>query len=100
MSLEHSNQIFNSLDLSGNWQVPMAPDSRKMTAFSAPNGHFEWLHIPFGHKSAPIRFQRMNNTLFSSMLGSDVYAYLDNLLVCGKNIGSHLANLEAVLLLL
>ncbi len=57
MSLGHGNEIFSSLDLlSGYWQVSMAPESRKITAFSTPNGHFEWLCMPFGLKSAPITF--------------------------------------------
>ncbi len=69
MSLGQGNQIFSSLDLlSGYWQVPLAPESREVTAFSTPSGHFEWLRMPFGLKSAPITFQRMINTLFSDML--------------------------------
>ncbi len=75
MSLEHSNKIFSSLDLlSGYWQVPMTPESREITAFSTPTGHFEWLRMPFGLRSAPLStFQRIINTLFSDTLGTDVY---------------------------
>ncbi len=40
----------------------------------------------------------MINTLFSDMLGTGVYSYLDDLLVCGKDLETHLANLKAVLL--
>ncbi len=40
----------------------------------------------------------MINTLFSDMLGTGVYVCLDNLLVCGKDVETHLANLEAVFL--
>ncbi len=39
----------------------------------------------------------MINHLFSGTLGKGVYAYLDDLLVCGKDIDSHLTNLETVL---
>ncbi len=70
MSLGHGNKFFSSLDLlSGYWQVPLAPESREITAFSTPNGHFEWLRMPFGLKSAPITFQRMINDLFQAHLG-------------------------------
>ncbi len=49
MSLGSGNTIFSSLDLlSGYWQVPMAAESREITAFSTPSGHFEWLRMPFG----------------------------------------------------
>ncbi len=64
ISLGQGNKIFSSLDLhSGYWQVPLAPESREITAFSTLTGHFEWLRMPFGLKSTPITFQRMINTL-------------------------------------
>ncbi len=53
--------------------------------------------MPFGFKSAPIAFQRMINYLFSDKLGKGVCAYLDDLLICGKDIAGHLTNLEAML---
>ncbi len=78
--------------------MPLAPESREVTAFSVPTGHFEWLRMPFGLKSAPITFERVINTLFADILGKDVYAYLDDLIICSKNGDNHLADLEAVLL--
>ncbi len=51
MCLGRGNKVFSSLDLlSGYWQLPMAPESRDVTAFSMPNGHFEWTRMPFGLK--------------------------------------------------
>ncbi len=76
----------------------LAPESREVTAFSTPTGHFEWLGMPFGLKSASITFQRMINSLFADVLDKDVYAYLDDLIICSKNGDTHLADLEAVLL--
>ena len=99
MSLGQGNTLFSSLDLlSGYWQVPMAPASRAITAFSTPRGHFEWLRMPFGLKGAPITFQRMINTLFGDMIGSDVHAYLDDLIICSKDAKGHFLALEKVLL--
>ncbi len=99
MSLGQGNTIFSSLDLlSGYWQVPLAAESREITAFSTLSGHFEWLRMPFGLKTAPITFQRMINTLFTDMIAKEVYAYLDDLIICRKDGDSHLARLEAVLL--
>ncbi len=97
MSLGQGNTIFSSLDLvSGYWQVPMSAKSREITSFSTPSGHFEWLRMPFGLKTAPITFHRMINTLFSDLIGKSVYA-LDDLIICSKDGDSHLAKLEAVL---
>ncbi len=53
--------------------------------------------MPFGIKSAPVTFQRMINTIFSDMVSTAVYAYyLHDLLICGKDVETHLAKLEAV----
>ena len=99
MSLGQGNSVFTSLDLlSGYWQVPLAPESREVTAFSTPQGHFHWLRMPFGLKSAPITFQRLMNTLFSGIIGKHVYAYLDDLIVFSKDLESHFTSLESVLL--
>ncbi len=73
ISLWHGNKIFSSLDLlRGHWQVPMAPDFRKVIAFSTPNEYFKWLRVPFGLKLALILFQRIINTLSSNILGNRI----------------------------
>ncbi len=76
----------------------MTAESREITAFSTPSGHFKWLRMPFGLKTAPITFQRMINTLFLDLTGKGVYAYLDDLIICSKDGDSHLAKLDSVLL--
>ena len=98
MSLGEGNTIFSSLDLlSGYWQVKMAPSSRAITAFSTPNGHFEFKRMPFGLAAAPISFSRMMNTLLSDLLGKNVYAYLDDVIIYNKDPDSHFETLEKVL---
>ena len=97
MSLGQGNTIFSSLDLiSGYWQVPMAPESTEITAFSTPQGHYEWLRMPFGLKSAPLTFQRLINNLFADLIGKDMFAYLDDLIICSKDSQSHFTTLKAV----
>ena len=57
--------------------------------------------MPFELKSAQITFQRMINNLFSAtpfILSKNVYVYLDDIIICGKDPESHLATLKAVLL--
>ncbi|XP_004293016.1 PREDICTED: enzymatic polyprotein-like [Fragaria vesca subsp. vesca] len=50
-------KIFSKFDAkSGFWQVKMHPDSIVLTAFGTPQGHYEWLVMPFGLKQAPSIF--------------------------------------------
>ncbi len=95
MCLGRGNEVFTSLDLvSSYWQLPMAPESREITAFSTPNGHYEWTWMPFGLKGAPLSFQRTMNHLFEDLLGKEVYIYLDDIIIASKDITSHMATLK------
>ncbi len=83
------------LEANGRYRLP---ESRTITAFSTPQGQFHWRRIPFELKSALVTFLRMMNTIFSEEIDKNVYAYLDDVIICGKDSKSHLESLEAVLL--
>ncbi len=61
------------------------------------NGHFEWLRMPFGLKTAPVTFQRMIHTLLGDLKDRNVFAYLDDVIIALPDVDSHLASLETVL---
>ena len=89
-SLGEHNSVFSSLDLmSGFWQIPLAPESRPLTAFSTPSGHFQYLRLPMGLKNFPVVFQLLINEVFSGLLGNGVFAYLDDVIIASKNMTSH-----------
>lgn len=47
-------RYFSKFDCkSGFWQIKMAKQSIPLTVFSTPNGHYEWLVMPFGLKNDP-----------------------------------------------
>ncbi len=58
-SIGRDNTVFTTLDLkSGFWQIPLSADSRSVTAFSTPTGHYEWLRCPMGLRNSPLTYQR------------------------------------------
>ena len=49
---------------SGFYQIKMDEESKPLTAFSTPQGHYEWNVLPFGLKNAPQIFQRKMDDIF------------------------------------
>uniref|UniRef100_A0A8C5MF74 Gypsy retrotransposon integrase-like protein 1 n=1 Tax=Leptobrachium leishanense TaxID=445787 RepID=A0A8C5MF74_9ANUR len=53
-------RYLSTLDLTKDyWQVPLAAKAREKTAFSTPEGLFQYKVLPFGLRGAPATFQRM-----------------------------------------
>lgn len=92
------SQYFTTIDLkSGFHQIEMDENSRQKTAFSTDLGHYEFLRMPFGLKNAPATFQRAMNSILGDLIGKICYVYLDDVIVFGRCLKSHLMNLEKVL---
>ncbi|XP_047025498.1 uncharacterized protein LOC124634121, partial [Helicoverpa zea] len=91
------SQYFTTLDLaSGFHQIPIAAEDAPKTAFSVPQGHFEFTRMPFGLKNAPSTFQKLMNTCLSGLQGSRCFVYLDDIVVYSPDLASHIQNLSAV----
>ncbi|CAF1138823.1 unnamed protein product [Brachionus calyciflorus] len=86
---------FSALDLkSGYWQVKMSPDSIEKASFSTPDGHYEFLRLPFGLKNAPADFSRIMHQVLGNL--NFVEIYLDDITVHSKTFDEHLSHLEIV----
>ncbi|KAL6130444.1 hypothetical protein ACLB2K_068823 [Fragaria x ananassa] len=87
-------KIFSMFDAkSGFWQVKMHPDFIALTAFGTPQGHYEWLVMPFGLKQAPSIFQRKMDNIFTPY--SDFFiVYIYDILVFSRTMNEHLKHLE------
>ncbi len=82
-SIGKHNTVFSSLGLlSGFWEIPMEKKSGEITEISTPSGHNEWLRLPMGLRNAPFTFQRMINSLLSSVVGKGLHLYR-----CLKRLG-------------
>ena len=92
-----NSKWFSTLDLiSGYWQVQVDPRDREKTAFSTPDGHFEFKVLPFGLCNAPATFQRLMDLVLSGLQWSRCLVYLDDVIIVGKDFAEHLQNLQAV----
>ncbi|XP_015435727.1 PREDICTED: uncharacterized protein LOC107191251 [Dufourea novaeangliae] len=91
-------KYFTTLDMaSGFYQIPIAEDSIEKTAFVTPDGHYEFLRMPFGLANAPAVFQRAINNALGNLRNSIALVYLDDVLIPSKTIEEGLDRLEQVL---
>ena len=92
------NSVFSTIDMmQGFHQIELEDESKPMTAFSTAQGHYQYVRMPFGLKSAPVTFVRLITNVFRGLLGKIVIAYIDDLIVLGKNVEDHFHNLTLVL---
>lgn len=90
--------LFTMLDLAqGFHQVPMHPGSIDKTAFITPDGHCEYLRVPFGLSNSPAVFQRIINKMLGELRHEEVLAYIDDLLIPSSSEAEGLRLLEMVL---
>ena len=83
--------------LKGFHQIEMDPESTKYVAFSSSTGHYEYVRMPFGLRNAPITFTRMIQLVFGDLLGSILFCYMDDIIVCSDTLADHLRKLDIVL---
>lgn len=97
--LEHLKdcKYFTSLDMaSGYHQIEMDEDSVSKTAFITPDGQYEYLRVPFGLANAPAVFQRTVNRMLGNLRYGKALAYMDDILLPGKDFNTGLENLRLV----
>lgn len=89
-------RFFSALDgARGYLQIPIAEDDRMKTAFSTESGHYEYMRMPFGLKSAPSTFQRLVNNVLTGLQGIRTLVYLD-VVIYSETSEEHNARLREV----
>jgi hypothetical protein len=92
------SKYFSVMDLNcGFHQLELDEESKKLTAFSTPYGHFEYTRMPFGLRNAPATFQRLMNAVLSGLQGTSCFIYMDDTVIYGNNLEEHNRKLERVL---
>lgn len=92
------NSLFTCLDLkSGFYQVSINPNDTEKTAFSTPQGHFEFVGMAMGLKNAPSTFQKLMHTVVYELGAVKAFVYLDDIIVFGNTVEDHNDTLKKVL---
>lgn len=92
-------RYFSTLDMAtGFHQIMVDPDSVSKTAFVTPEGHFEYLKMPFGLANAPVVYQKiMSETLKPFIESGSVLVYIDDVLILSETVDEGLSLLHQVL---
>lgn len=99
LDLLQNARFFSILDLkNGFFHVPIDKNSQKYTAFIIPDGHFEFLKVPFGLCNSPSVFQQVINATFRDLIyDKTVLTYLDDLIIPSVDKDTGIQKLETVL---
>ena len=81
---------FSVFDLaSGFHQIKMAPEDQWKTAFSTPNGHYEYTRMPMGLKNAPATFQRLMDQIKRGLDCKEMLVYMDDVIIHANSLKEH-----------
>ena len=88
--------VFLKLDGShGFHQLPLSPESSKLTTFIMPFGRYAYQRVPMGTSLGPEIFQKKITELLQGL--ENVNAIMDDIIVYGRDKVEHDAMLTAVL---
>ena len=92
-------KVFSTLDLKdGFFHVPLEPESTKFTAFVVPDGHYEFLRVPFGLCNSPAVFQRHIRAIFRHLMANGTMtSYLDDIIISTESEEENVEKLQLVL---
>lgn len=91
------NAIFSAMDLtSGFYNIEMAEEDKRFTAFTTPMGLYEFNRLPQGLCNSPASFMRLMMHVFGDQNFLTLLCYLDDLLVFAPNESEALKRLELV----
>lgn len=91
------SKYFSTLDLANGFhQIEVEKNDSQKTAFSTEAGHYEFLRMPFGLKTAPATFQRTMDNVLRGLQGLHCLVYMDDIIVYSTSLQEHLNDLRTV----
>ncbi|KAK3093847.1 hypothetical protein FSP39_020940 [Pinctada imbricata] len=87
--------FMSSIDLSsGFFQMGIAPESSKYTAFNTCFGTYKFLRLPMGLSTAPSSFQLLMDKVLNGLTFQSALCYLDDVVVASATLETHLSDLD------
>ena len=88
-------KLLSFLDaFSGYNQIKMHPMDEEKTAFMTERSCYYYKLMPFGLKNARATYQRLMDKVLTPMLGRNVQAYVDDMVVTSLEKSKHISDLE------
>lgn len=88
-------KVFSKIDLKSAYhQFPILEKDKPYTAFEACGNLYQFRRIPFGVTNGVAAFQRAIKILIEKEKLEGVYAYLDDITICGLDQADHDSKLE------
>ena len=90
-----SYQVFSTLDLTSVYhQVAIKPEEWKYSAFEAAGSLYQFCWIPFGVTNGVASFQQVMDNIIKREDLNGIYAYINNVTICGQNQAEYDLNLK------
>lgn len=91
-------KYFSTFDItSGYHNIPLDKASRPLTAFMFNNQQYMFKTLPQGAKNSGSKFCRVIDKLFGKIPFTQIFAYIDDILICSHDFDSHIKKLDFVL---
>lgn len=91
------SKYFTTLDLANGYhQIEINETDRQKTAFSTEAGHYEFLRMPFGLKTAPATFQRAMDNILRGLQGLHCLVYMDDIIIYSTSMQEHVKDLRSI----
>ncbi len=91
------NTLFSTIDIkSAFWQIEVQEESKDLTTFSTPTGHYRFNRMPFRLCNSPLTYVRLMNIVLKGLVGNTASVFLDDVLILSKSEEKHFRKLDQI----
>ncbi|MCP3665476.1 MAG: RNA-directed DNA polymerase [Gammaproteobacteria bacterium] len=91
------HRVYSTLDaVAAYYTIPVAQESRPLTAFTSPHGLYQWVRMPFGLATAHSVYSIFVQAILNHLGTRGLQAYLDDIFLYHDSLEEHLERLAQV----